>query len=66
MVYLGSRFYGRVHGYAGEYAVTFSVLTRPLGGTSLIPAYYSHPESTPFKITVDDDKTDLVYELEKL
>ena len=52
--------------FAGEYAVTFSVLTRPLGGTSLIPAYFTHPESTPFQITVDEDKEGLLYELEKL
>ena len=52
--------------YAGEYAVTFSVLTQPMGGTSLIPAYFTHPESTPFKIVVDDDKDDLLYELDKL
>jgi hypothetical protein len=52
--------------YAGEYVVTFSVLTKSLGGTSLIPAYYTHPESTPFNIVVDDDKEGLVFELDKL
>jgi hypothetical protein len=52
--------------YAGTYAVTFSVLTQPMGGTSLIPAYYTHPQSTPFKVEVDEDKTDLIYELDKL
>jgi hypothetical protein len=52
--------------FVGQYAVTFSVLTRPLGGTSLIPAYFSHPESTPFTIDVDGNKEGLLFELEKL
>jgi hypothetical protein len=52
--------------YAGEYAVTFSVLTKALGGTSLIPAYYTHSESTPFNIVVDEDKEGLVFELDNL
>jgi hypothetical protein len=51
--------------FAGKYAVTFSVLTQPLGGTSLIPDYYTDARSTPFKVEVDGDK-ELNYELEKL
>jgi hypothetical protein len=52
--------------FAGKYSVTFSVLTKPLGGTSLIPDYYTDSRSTPFKLDVDDDKTGLDYKLEKL
>jgi hypothetical protein len=51
--------------FRGKYAVTFSVLTQPLGGKSLIPAKYSDIQSTPFIVEVDDDKTDLKFELEK-
>ena len=52
--------------YAGKYAVTFSVLTRALGGTSLIPEQFTRAETTPFELVVDDDKEDLEYSLEKL
>jgi hypothetical protein len=52
--------------FAGKYAVTFSVLTQPLGGTSLIPDYYTDARSTPFKLDVDGDKTDLDFKLDKL
>jgi hypothetical protein len=52
--------------FRGKYAVTFSVLTQPLGGTSLIPAYYTDPRSTPFTVEVDEDAADLSFELEKL
>jgi hypothetical protein len=52
--------------FAGKYAVTFSVLTQPLGGTSLIPDYYTDARSTPFKLDVDRDYTELKYELDKL
>ena len=51
--------------YAGKYAVTFSILTRAMGGTSLIPDQYTRADTTPFVIDVDDDKEDLLYELEK-
>jgi hypothetical protein len=52
--------------FRGKYAVTFSVLTQPLGGKSLIHDYYTDPRSTPFKVEVDEDKTDLNFDLEKL
>ncbi len=51
--------------FAGKYAVTFSVLTQPLGGTSLIPDYYTDVRSTPFTVEIDGDK-ELKYELDKL
>lgn len=52
--------------FRGKYAVTFSVLTQPLGGKSLIHDYYTDIRSTPFTVEVDEDKTDLNFELEKL
>ena len=52
--------------FVGKYAVTFSVLTQPLGGRSLIPERFTRADSTPFAIVVDDDKSGLLYELEKL
>ena len=52
--------------FAGKYSVTFSILTQPLGGTSLIPAYYTDARSSPFTIEVVDDRSDLNFELDKL
>ena len=52
--------------FAGKYTVTFSILTQPLGGKSLIPAYYSDARSTPFKVDIDGDKSDLTFELDQL
>jgi hypothetical protein len=49
----------------GKYAVLFTVLDKPMGGKLLIPAKYNSAVDTPFEITVDSDKTGLVYELEK-
>lgn len=49
----------------GEYAVTFTVLDKPMGGKSLILSKYGSPTDTPFEISVDGDKTDLIFELEK-
>jgi hypothetical protein len=51
---------------AGSYAVTFTVLDKPMGGRSLIPQKYNLRTETPFKLEVDDDKDDLLFELEKL
>jgi hypothetical protein len=50
----------------GKYAVTFSVLESAMGGKSLIPQKYSSGVDTPFEIVVDEDKTGLTYELDKL
>jgi hypothetical protein len=52
--------------YPGKYAVTFSILTQAMGGTSLVPMYYTHGKTTPFDIVVDDDKDGLLFELEKM
>jgi hypothetical protein len=52
--------------FRGKYAVTFSVLTQPLGGKSLISAYYTDARSTPFIVEIDEDKTDFKFELDKL
>jgi hypothetical protein len=50
---------------AGKYAVTFTVMDKPMGGKMLIPQKYVSAAETPFEITVDGDKTGLSYELEK-
>jgi hypothetical protein len=50
----------------GKYAVTFTVLDKPMGGKSLILPKYSDAVETPFDIVVDDDKDDLLFELEKM
>jgi hypothetical protein len=49
----------------GIYVITFSVLDKPMGGKSLIPAKYSSAADSPLSITVDGNKTELLYELEK-
>jgi hypothetical protein len=49
----------------GKYAVTFVVMDKPMGGKLLIPQKYASAAETPFEITVDGNKTDLLYELEK-
>jgi hypothetical protein len=49
----------------GIYVVTFTIMDQPLGGKLLIPEKYKSPAESPFDITVDGDKTDLLYELEK-
>jgi hypothetical protein len=40
-------------------------MDKPMGGKLLIPAKYTTVDATPFDIVVDDDKSDLLYELEK-
>jgi hypothetical protein len=50
----------------GIYLVVFNVMDKPLGGKLLIPEKYKNPAETPFDIVVDEDKTGLLYELEKL
>lgn len=51
---------------AGKYRVTLTVMDKPMGGKMLIPQKYTTTDSTPFEIVVDDDKSELLYELEKL
>ena len=52
--------------YPGKYAVTFTVLTAPMGGKSLIKPEYNSADSTPYEVEVTDDMSDLVYEVEPL
>lgn len=52
--------------YAGDYAVTFGFQKGPMDPTPLITAQYGSPLTTPYKITVDGNKTDLDYEVEAL
>jgi hypothetical protein len=51
--------------YLGDYVVTFSVRSNPMDPTSsLIAPKYESPALSPYKLTVDGDKTDLRYEIE--
>jgi hypothetical protein len=52
--------------YNGDYVVIISVLKGPMDPTPLIAEKYTRPDQTPFKITVDGDKTDLEYVVEPI
>lgn len=52
--------------YKGKYAVTFMVMKNAREGGLLVPEKYTYEETTPFKIEVTGDRSDLVFELEKL
>jgi hypothetical protein len=52
--------------YYGDYAVTFAILKGPMDPTSLILPKYTAKSMTPYKVTIDGDKTDLHYEIEPL
>ncbi|QDT68616.1 hypothetical protein MalM25_15390 [Planctomycetes bacterium MalM25] len=52
--------------YKGQYAVTFSVLANPKTGQSLIPQQYNSKNTTPFKVDVQQNKDDYVFQIEKL
>jgi hypothetical protein len=51
--------------YKGDYNVAFSVLTSPMGGEWLIKEEYQNAETTPYKVTVDGNIDDLVFEIEQ-
>lgn len=51
--------------YKGKYAVTFMVLKDPKLGGLLVPEKYTFGETTPFKVEVTGDRSDLLFELEK-
>lgn len=46
----------------GDYTVTFTVAKK--NGSLLIASKYAQPTETPYKITVDRDRTDLDYDIE--
>jgi hypothetical protein len=52
--------------YAGDYAVTFTVLKAPMDPRPLILEKYRSIALTPYKVTVDRDIDDLSYEIEPL
>lgn len=52
--------------YAGDYAITFTVIKGPMDPTSLILPKYTDPRTPPYTIKVDGDKTDLDFEIEPL
>jgi hypothetical protein len=50
----------------GEYAVTFVVLKNAMDSTSsLIDPKYGNATTTPYKVTIDGDRSDLEYKIEK-
>jgi hypothetical protein len=49
----------------GKYVVTFTVLDKAMGGTSLIPDELTRGDTSPFELVVDEDKQELLFELEK-
>lgn len=51
--------------FKGDYAVVFTVLKDPNLGGMLVPDMYGAKESTPFRVTIDADRSDLLYQLEK-
>lgn len=50
----------------GDYAVTFSVWKGPMEPVSYIQPKYVNPSTTPYKLTVDGDVSDLKFEIEPL
>jgi hypothetical protein len=52
--------------YAGEYAVTFTVIKAPMDPTSLILPKYSSSSNPPYKVLVDHNIEDLKYQIEPL
>ncbi len=51
--------------FLGEYAVTFTVWKAPREPVSLIKQQYTSAGTTPYKVTVDGDRDDLTFEIEK-
>ena len=51
--------------FHGDYVVTFTVFQDHMGRKSAIPAKYMTARESPFRVTVDGDLFDQVFELEK-
>jgi hypothetical protein len=52
--------------YHGKYDVTFAVWKGPMDPTPLIPDKYADATTTPYHVTIDGDRSDLVFEIERL
>lgn len=52
--------------YAGDYAITFTVIKGPMDPTSLLLPKYTDSNSPPYTLKIDADKTDLDFEIEPL
>ena len=50
--------------YPGDYRVAFTLCKSATDTKPLIPDKYAYANQSPFKITVDGNKTDLQYEIE--
>lgn len=51
--------------FKGDYAVVFTVLKDPNLGGMLVPQKYGASDSTPFRETINADRDDLLYRLDK-
>jgi hypothetical protein len=52
--------------YLGEYAVTFSIYKSTLDPIPVIAQKYWTASTTPYKVTVDGDRDDFVFEIEPI
>jgi hypothetical protein len=52
--------------YHGDYVVTFAIFKGAMDMTPMISAKYTRPDTSPYKVTVDDDLEDLKFEVEPL
>lgn len=51
--------------FLGKYNVVFSIISDPNdSSTSLIDKKYTRPDTTPYHVTIEDDVSDLEFELE--
>ena len=52
--------------FLGKYAVVFAVWKGPMEPVSLIDDKYTNSSTTPYRVTIDQDVDDLVFEIEPL
>ncbi|MCC6494568.1 MAG: hypothetical protein IT424_16275 [Pirellulales bacterium] len=50
--------------HVGKYDVTFSVWEGVMNSVSLLDGKYSSPTTTPYHVNIEDDVSDLVFEVE--
>ncbi|MGD9632918.1 MAG: hypothetical protein AB7I57_07320 [Pirellulales bacterium] len=52
--------------YLGKYAVTFTVVKAPREPISYIKPEYTRSATTPYHVTIEGDRDDLLFEIEPL
>lgn len=50
--------------FLGKYAVTFSIWKGPMDPVSLVAHKYTKGDTTPFIVTIDGDRDDLLFKIE--